>query len=38
MWATRDVATLAKGHIVYEPVRNWARPSDHVPLMTEFTL
>ena len=23
---------------VYEPCRNWTRPSDHVPLMTEFAL
>jgi exodeoxyribonuclease-3 len=38
MWATRDVAKLARQHKVYEPCRNWTRPSDHVPLMTEFTL
>jgi exodeoxyribonuclease-3 len=38
MWATADVAGLAVGHIVHEPCRNWQRPSDHVPLMTEFKL
>ena len=38
MWATRDVAAMAVRHLVYEPCRNWTRPSDHVPLMTEFTL
>ena len=36
MWATADVAALATGHHVYEPCRGWARPSDHVPLVTEF--
>ena len=38
MWATRDVARLATSHKVYEPCRNWTRPSDHVPLMTEFAI
>ena len=38
MWATKDVAALAVGHQVYEPCRNWTRPSDHVPLMTEFAI
>jgi exodeoxyribonuclease-3 len=38
MWASADVAPLAVAHKVFEPCRNWARPSDHVPLMTEFSL
>ena len=38
MWATGDVAALATRHHVYEPCRNWTRPSDHVPLMTEFAI
>ena len=38
MWATPDVAALATRHLVYEPCRNWTRPSDHVPLMTEFSV
>ncbi|HEX8640864.1 MAG TPA: exodeoxyribonuclease III [Allosphingosinicella sp.] len=38
MWATADVAPLAMRHHVYEPCRNWERPSDHVPLLTEFAL
>ena len=25
-------------HQVYEPCRSWTRPSDHVPLMTEFAI
>ena len=38
MWATKDVAAQAKAHKVYEPCRAWTRPSDHVPLMTEFEI
>jgi exodeoxyribonuclease-3 len=38
MWATKEVAQLAVRHHVHEPCRNWSRPSDHVPLLTEFAL
>jgi exodeoxyribonuclease-3 len=38
MWATPDVARQAVRHVVHEPCRNWTRPSDHVPLVTEFTI
>jgi exodeoxyribonuclease-3 len=38
MWATQDVAKLAVRHVVHEPCRNWERPSDHVPLVTEFSV
>jgi exodeoxyribonuclease-3 len=38
MWATRDVAALAVSHRVYRDCRAWARPSDHVPLLTEFSI
>ena len=38
MWATNDVAALATRHQVYEACRNWARPSDHVPLVSEFEI
>ena len=38
MWATADVAALAVRHQVHEPCRSWTRPSDHVPLVTEFAL
>ncbi|MDT9599572.1 exodeoxyribonuclease III [Sphingosinicella rhizophila] len=38
MWATPDVAALAVDHHVHEPCRNWTRPSDHVPLVTEFVI
>jgi exodeoxyribonuclease III len=36
MWATKDVAAQAVAHIVHEPCRSWDKPSDHVPLVTEF--
>jgi exodeoxyribonuclease-3 len=36
MWATPDVAKLAVAHQVHEGCRSWERPSDHVPLVTEF--
>lgn len=38
MWATADVAASATTHVVHEPCRAWERPSDHVPLVTEFAL
>ncbi|WP_375427597.1 exodeoxyribonuclease III [uncultured Sphingomonas sp.] len=35
-WATPDVAAIARAHhVVIEP-RDWPKPSDHVPLVTEF--
>lgn len=37
MWATKDVAAQAISHTVHEPCRSWLKPSDHVPLVTEFT-
>jgi exodeoxyribonuclease-3 len=36
MWMTPDLADKAVGHRVVEPIRGWTRPSDHVPLITEF--
>jgi exodeoxyribonuclease III len=36
MWATPDVAKQAVAHAVHEPCRSWEKPSDHVPLVTEF--
>jgi exodeoxyribonuclease-3 len=38
MWATPDVAKLARSHAVHEHCRSWTRPSDHVPLVTEFVI
>jgi exodeoxyribonuclease-3 len=36
MWASRDVAAQAIGHVVHEDCRSWLKPSDHVPIVTEF--
>lgn len=36
MWASPDLADKAVAHRVIEPVRSWARPSDHAPIVTEF--
>lgn len=36
MWATPDVAGAAKAHRVHEQCRDWGKPSDHIPLVTEF--
>ena len=38
MWATPDVAKTAVSHEVHEPCRAWTKPSDHVPLVTEFAI
>jgi exodeoxyribonuclease-3 len=35
-WATPDIADTARAHHVFREVRDWLKPSDHVPLMTEF--
>ena len=36
MWATESVAKAATAHTVFESCRSWLKPSDHVPIMTEF--
>ena len=36
MWACREVAPRAVAHRIHEPCRGWLKPSDHVPLVTEF--
>lgn len=38
MWASPDVAKAAVRHEVFEDCRSWVKPSDHIPLMTEFAL
>jgi exodeoxyribonuclease III len=37
MWASPDLAGHAKGHRCVEETRRWEQPSDHVPVVTEFT-
>ncbi len=36
MWASPELARQATTHKVHEPCRSWLKPSDHVPLVTEF--
>lgn len=36
MWVTPDLAGKAVSHVVHEPCRGWGKPSDHVPIVTEF--
>jgi exodeoxyribonuclease III len=38
MWASPLIAAAATGHRVAEPCRSWEKPSDHIPLITEFAL
>ena len=38
MWASPELAKQATKHSILEEARNWERPSDHVPLTTEFDL
>ena len=38
MWASPELARQATGHSIHEYARDWEKPSDHVPLVTEFTL
>ena len=36
MWATPDVACTALSHTIFEDCRSWLKPSDHIPILTEF--
>jgi len=38
MWATPELARQACGHRLLEDARSWEKPSDHIPLITEFEL
>ncbi len=38
MWASPDLAGQAVRHHVFEEARDWEKPSDHIPLTTEFDL
>ena len=38
MWASDEVAKAATAHRVAEPCRSWEKPSDHIPLITEFAI
>lgn len=36
MWASPELAPLARTHRVHRQCRDWGKPSDHIPLVTEF--
>ncbi|MEM6907340.1 MAG: exodeoxyribonuclease III [Pseudomonadota bacterium] len=36
MWASPALAKQAQAHRVLEAARDWEKPSDHIPLITEF--
>lgn len=36
MWTTPDLAAKAVSHRVVEPARSWTKPSDHIPIITDF--
>lgn len=36
MWASPALAGKAIGHEVHEVCRDWEKPSDHIPIVTEF--
>ncbi|MEO1489645.1 MAG: exodeoxyribonuclease III, partial [Pseudomonadota bacterium] len=38
MWASASLAAQAKAHRTLEEARDWEKPSDHIPLLTEFDL
>jgi len=38
MWASPALAEKASAHHVHEDCRGWEKPSDHVPIVTEFDL
>jgi exodeoxyribonuclease-3 len=38
MWASPELAAQAIGHRLREDARDWEKPSDHIPLITEFAL
>src|SRR5690606_33361349 len=38
VWASPELTGTVRGHRVLEDARDWDRPSDHVPLVTEFAL
>ncbi|AKQ40961.1 exodeoxyribonuclease III [Aurantiacibacter atlanticus] len=38
MWASPDLAAQSTRHWLREDARDWEKPSDHIPLITEFDL
>ena len=38
MWVTPDLKDKAVSHKTHKPCRGWGKPSDHVPIVTEFRI
>ena len=38
VWISRGLSDCVKSHTILREARNWARPSDHVPIVTEFQI
>ena len=38
IWATGDIAAAGHASRILRPVRNWDKPSDHVPVLASFDL
>lgn len=38
MWASPQLAKQANAHRILEAARSWEKPSDHIPLVTEFDI
>jgi exodeoxyribonuclease III len=36
MWASPAVAAKATAHVIHKDCRNWGKPSDHIPIVTDF--
>ena len=36
VWASPEIAGMAKSHTVHRASRSWQKPSDHIPLITEL--
>ena len=36
MWASPSLREQAVSHTVHEACRDWDKPSDHIPIVTEF--
>lgn len=37
VWASPEILANAQGHRVHRASRSWMKPSDHIPLITEFS-
>ena len=38
IWSSPDLAELSKSSFIFRDARNWEKPSDHVPVISDFDL